>query len=111
MNVVTPPPEAFHEVPGLRGLRIARIGQADGKTLEVVEAVEGVVIPAMKHPSAERGRVLSGRIRFAQDGELRELTEGDTWELAPGESQGPHVVLENDTRVVILRDGKSALDS
>ncbi len=104
-----PAPEAFVEIPSLRGLRLARIGQADGKTLEVIEAVKDVVIPALTHPSAEKGRVLSGSLRFGQDGGFRVLHAGDTWEVAAGTAQGPHIVLENDTCVIILRDGESAL--
>lgn len=104
-----PPPEAFAEVPGMRGLRIARVGQADGKTLEVIEGVKGVVIPHMQNPGAEKGRVLEGKIQFMQDGVGRVLKAGDTWEVAANASQGPHIFLEA-SRVAILRDGKSAFD-
>jgi quercetin dioxygenase-like cupin family protein len=110
VDFAMPPRAHFIEVPGLRGLRLARIGQAEGKTLEVVEAVKGVIIPAMTHPSKERGRVLSGSLRFMRDGQIQELHAGDEWEVPAGAHQGPHVVLDNDTRVVILRDGKSAFD-
>ncbi len=105
------PSSSFVELPGLRGLRIARLGrQEDGRTLEVVEAVRGVVIPALTHPSSEQGRVLSGRIRFMQAGNVVDLGPGDRWEVKANIAQGPHLVLENDTRVAILRDGRSALD-
>lgn len=104
-----PARDAFVEIPSLRGLRLARVGQADGKTLDVIEAVKDVIIPALTHPGSEKGRVLSGSLRFFQDGESRVLSAGDTWEVAGGTPQGPHIVLENDTRVLILRDGESAL--
>lgn len=105
------PASSFVELSGMRGLRIARLGrQEDGRTLEVVEGVRGVVIPLLTHPSAEHGRVLSGRIRFMQDGVVTDLGPGDRWEVKANKSQGPHLVLENDTRVAILRDGSSALD-
>lgn len=104
-----PPPEAFIEFPGMRGLRIARVGHADGKTLEVIEGVKGVVIPAVAHPGSEKGRVLDGSIRFMKDGDGKNLAKGDTWEVGAGETQGPHVFLE-DSRVLLLRDGKSAYD-
>jgi quercetin dioxygenase-like cupin family protein len=100
----------FVEIPGMRGLKLARLGQANGKTLEVIDAAKGVTIPAMTHPSAEHGRVLKGRVRFMQAGQVRELTVGDTWDVAANVSQGPHVILEDDTRVALLRDGKSAFD-
>jgi uncharacterized cupin superfamily protein len=102
----------FVEIPGLRGIRLARLGQqADGRTLEVVEGVRGVVIPMLHHPSHEAGRVLAGRLRFMKDGVVHDLGPGDTWDVAAGEAQGPHVILENNTRVAILRDGKSAFDA
>lgn len=102
--------DAFVEIPGLRGLRLARLGQRDGKSLEVVEGAEGVIIPAMTHPSAEHGRVLSGALRFMREGVVRTLHAGDTWEVPADGHQGPHVILENGTRVAVLRDGRSAFD-
>ena len=110
-NLQLPPAEAFIEMPGMRGLRVARVGQADGKTLEVVEAVKDVIIPAMTHPSSERWRVLSGALRFYSEGNVKELRGGDSWEVAAGQHQGPHVVLEDGTKVAILREGASALDA
>lgn len=100
----------FAEIPGLRGLRVAALGERAGKHLEVVEAACGVVIPAMTHPAAERGRVLAGALRFAQEGVVRTLRAGDTWHVEAGGHQGPHVALEHGTRVAILREGPSAWD-
>ena len=110
LDVQNLPASAFVELPGLRGLRVARIGQSNGASLEIVDAVKGVIIPAMAHPSHEQGRVLRGRLRFMKDGIVRELTTGDVWDVQAGETQGPHVVLEEDTRVAILRDGRSSFD-
>jgi quercetin dioxygenase-like cupin family protein len=101
----------FVELPGLRGLRIARVGrQADGRTLEIVECAAGIVIPMLHHPSAEHGRVLSGRLRFMKEGVVHDYGPGDTWDVAANEAQGPHVVLEDNTRIALLRDGRSAFD-
>jgi quercetin dioxygenase-like cupin family protein len=104
---------AFVEIPGLRGLRVARLTAAadgSGRTLEVIEGAKGVIIPAMTHPSAEHGKVVSGSLRFMREGVVRTLSPGDTWEVAAGAHQGPHVILEDGTRVAVLRDGKSAFD-
>jgi hypothetical protein len=111
MTVLTelPPANAFTEVPGMRGLRIARVGQADGKTLEVIEAVKGVVIPVVKNPGAERGRLLDGKLQLTLGGRTEILEAGATWEVGALQEQGPHVFLE-PSRVVILRSGKSAYD-
>jgi len=100
----------FVEIPGMRGLRVARIGQVNGRTLEVIEAAHGVIIPALTHPSGESGKVLAGSLRFMQDGVVRILKTGDTWRVEANKSQGPHVVVEDGTRVAVLRDGRSALD-
>ncbi len=104
-----PPDEAFMELPGMRGLRLARIGQADGKTLEVIEGVKGVVIPMLRHPGGEKGRMLSGKLRIVVDGTARVVEQGETWEVPADVEQGPHMFLD-DSRVVILREGKSAYD-
>jgi quercetin dioxygenase-like cupin family protein len=103
-------PERFVEIPGMRGLRIARLGQVGNRTLEVIEASHDVVFPAMTHPSGESGKVISGVLRFMKDGEVRTLLAGDTWRVEAGQTQGPHVALADGTRVAILRDGKSAFD-
>jgi mannose-6-phosphate isomerase-like protein (cupin superfamily) len=101
----------FDEIPGLRGIRVARVGrQDDGRTLEIVEGAAGVVIPMLHHPSAEHGRVLRGRVRFMKDGVVRDLGPGDTWDVAADEAQGPHVILDDLTRIALLRDGHSAFD-
>ncbi|MCP4501619.1 MAG: cupin domain-containing protein [Deltaproteobacteria bacterium] len=109
-HIDLPPNEAFIEMPGMRGLRIARLGQADGRTLEIVEAVKGVIIPAMTHPGLEKGRVLEGSLHFFVEGSMRELKKGDVWEVPAGQHQGPHVVQEDGTKVAILRDGDSSHD-
>jgi quercetin dioxygenase-like cupin family protein len=109
-EIQIPNSDQFVDFPGMRGLRMARLGEADGKTLEVVEGEKDVVIPAMTHPSSEQGRVLSGAVRFMQNGTARILRKGDRWEVPEGEMQGPHVILENGTMVAIFRNGKSALD-
>ena len=102
---------AFTEIPGMRGLRLARLGQKDGKTLEVIEGTAHVVIPAMTHPSAESGRVVRGSLRFMREGVVQVMHAGDSWRVEAGQHQGPHVVLENGTRVALLRDGPSAFDT
>jgi len=110
-NLQLPSDEDFIEVPGMRGLRLARLGQADGRTLELVEAVKDMVIPAMTHPGSEKGRVLSGALRFMKAGEVSVYREGDEWTVAANETQGPHVVIESGTRILLLRDGPHAFDS
>jgi quercetin dioxygenase-like cupin family protein len=105
-----PPPGAYTDFPGMRGLRIARVVQADGKSLEFVDAVEGVVIPMATHPSSEKGKVLSGKIRFVINGEGKVLNAGDVWEVPANTPQGPHTALDGGARVAILRAGKSAYD-
>lgn len=108
-SIDLPPLSHFAEVPGMRGLRIARTTSKDGRALEFIDAVKDVVIPAMTHPSKEEGRVLKGSILFMQEGHARTLNTGDIWVVEAGVHQGPHVVLE-DMVVVVFRHGKSAFD-
>jgi hypothetical protein len=105
-----PPEDAFMELPGMRGLRMARVGQGEGKTLDVIDAVKGVVIPVLHNVGGERGRVLWGKLRLVIGSETLELGEGETWEVPAGVEQGPHVVME-DARVVVLREGASGFDA
>lgn len=109
-DIEIPSSDKFIDFPGMRGLRFARLGEAEGKTLEVIEGEKDVVIPAMTHPSAEKGRVLSGSLRFMKNGSIQILKKGDVWSVAADEMQGPHIILENGTMVAIFREGKSALD-
>ena len=103
------PEDAFNEVPGLRGIKVARIGSAGGKVLEVIAGVKDAVIPVRTCEGREQGRVLSGGLRFMREGEITQLRPGDRWDIPGGEPQGPHVVLEADTRVLVLREGETAL--
>ena len=64
----------------------------------------------MTHPSGESGRVLKGSLRFMRAGIMEVLHEGATWRVEANQTQGPHVSLEDGTRVAILRDGRSAFD-
>jgi quercetin dioxygenase-like cupin family protein len=105
-----PNPAAFVEMPGMRGIRVARVASSDGRSLEYIEATKDVVLPAMTHPSKEEGRVLSGKILFMQEGHSRTLSSGDTWTVEAGQHQGPHVVLE-DALVAVFHHGKSAFDA
>ncbi len=110
LELTAPVPDAvFTEVPGLRGIKVARIGASGERVLEVIAGVTDAVIPVRTCSGREQGRVLSGRLRFMREGEITELRPGDRWDIPGGEPQGPHVVLEPDTRVLVLRDGDSAL--
>lgn len=105
-----PRPEAFVEMPGMRGIRVARVAASDGRSLEYIEATKDMVLPAMTHPSREEGRVLSGKILFMQEGHSRMLQTGDTWTVEADQHQGPHVVVE-DALVAVFHHGKSAYDA
>jgi quercetin dioxygenase-like cupin family protein len=96
-----------HNLP--HALRVHREARG-GKVLETIEAAKGTVMPHVVHPSAEEGRVLRGRIRFMQNGTVRDMVAGDTWTVSANEAQGPHIVLDDGTAVAILRHGSSAFD-
>lgn len=100
----SPPPSAYVDVPGMPGVRVATLGK-DGNTLQFVQAVKGAVVPAMHESGKQRLRVMAGALRFMQDGALRDLRAGDQVEIDAGEEHGPHVVLEDGTRLLVLREG------
>lgn len=106
-SATLPPPEAFIEVPGMRGLRIAELGSSEGKSLQVLEAVKGVIIPRMVSESIERVRVLEGRVQFHDGRGACVLGPGDVREVPAGEAHGPHIFLE-PSRLAILRDDAAA---
>jgi co-chaperonin GroES (HSP10) len=110
IDLASIPAGAWVEIPGMRGLSVARMAQSDGTTVEVLSAVKGVVIPAMETPSSERGKVIAGSLRYMRDGEVLDLKAGDGWEIGANQSHGPHVVLEDGTRIAILRNGRGAFD-
>lgn len=103
-----PPPDAYIEVPGMRGLRIAELGRSGGKSLRVLEAVKGVVIPRMVSEGLERVRVLEGRVQFHDGRGACVLAAGDVREVSAGEAHGPHIFLES-SRLAILREDAPAL--
>ena len=100
---------AFAEIPGLRGIRVAELGAAGGKTLQIIEGVKDAIIPMRTCEGREQGRVLRGGLRFMRDGHVSDLNSGDRWDIPAGATQGPHVVLEAQTRVLVLREGDAAL--
>ena len=55
----------------------------DRTTLCEITIAEGATVPAHTHPHEQAGYVASGRVRFAIDGDERELRAGDSY-LVPG---------------------------
>jgi len=63
----------------------------------------------LRTEGTERGRVIEGKIRFHQGDQSKVLGPGDTWQVEPGTTQGPHIFLA-PSRVAVLRDGPGPFD-
>ena len=59
------------------------LNSGDRTTLVEITMTQGATVPAHNHPHEQVGYVASGRVRFAIDGQARELTAGDSY-LVPG---------------------------
>ena len=60
------------------------LNSGDRTTLIEVALARGAVVPAHTHPHEQTGYVASGRVRFAIDGQERELAAGDGYLIAGG---------------------------
>ena len=65
------------------GVTRRTLNSGDHTTLIEVVLAQGAVVPAHTHPHEQIGYVSSGRVRFAIDGDVTELTPGDSY-LVPG---------------------------
>ena len=73
----------------------------DRTTLCEITMDEGATVPAHTHPHEQAGYVASGRVRFAIDGDERELRAGDSY-LVPGGATHEVTALEPSVCVDIF---------
>jgi quercetin dioxygenase-like cupin family protein len=59
----------------------ARRVEGDQVTLAVVELAPNAIVPEHRHPQEQLGMVITGRVRFRIDDEIRELGPGGTWRI------------------------------
>lgn len=69
------------------------LSSGDRTTLIEVTMAQGAAVPDHTHPHEQVGYVASGRVRFAIDGEERELRAGDSY-LVPGDASHAVTALE-----------------
>jgi quercetin dioxygenase-like cupin family protein len=62
---------------------LARLIEADGLTLAVVEIPPGQRVPGHQHPNVQLGFVISGSVTFTIGGETRTLGPGGSWRITP----------------------------
>jgi unsaturated pyranuronate lyase len=63
---------------------LARLVEADGLTLAVVEIPPGQRVPAHQHPNVQLGFVIRGSVTFTIGGETQTLGPGGTWRITSG---------------------------
>ena len=77
------------------------LNSGDHTTLVEITMAEGATVPPHNHPHEQVGYVASGRVRFAIDGETRELKGGDSY-LVPGGATHEMTALEPSVCVDIF---------
>ena len=77
----------------------ARRIEGEQVTLAVVELAPNAVVPEHRHPQEQLGLVISGRVRFRIDDEIRELGPGGTWRIL---SNHPHEVSAGPDGAILL---------
>jgi len=76
------------------GVTRRTLNSGDRTTLVEITLTAGAAVPAHSHPHEQTGYVSSGRVRFAIDGEVRELAAGDGY-LVPGGATHEVTALED----------------
>ncbi len=82
-----------HAVEMFPGVVRRTLNSGDRTTLVEITLAQDAVVPAHTHPHEQVGYVASGRVRFAIDGESRELRAGDSY-LAPSGASHKVTALE-----------------
>ena len=77
------------------------LNSADNTTVCEISLAAGSEVPLHNHPHEQNGYVASGRVRFAIDGEERELRAGDSY-LVPGGATHEVTALEPSVCVDIF---------
>lgn len=82
--------ERFHEL--LKGVRMRYLNH--GERMHMVEFLldEGSVIPLHSHPYEQSGYLISGLLRMACDGEVREIGPGGSWSIPENVEHGVDVL-------------------
>ena len=76
------------------GVTRRTLNSGERTTLVEITLATGATVPAHNHPHEQIGYVASGRVRFAIDGEVRELAAGDGY-LVPGGATHEVAALED----------------
>lgn len=80
------------------GVARRTLNAGDRTSIHEIEIAAGATVPMHAHPHEQIGYLVSGRIRFDLDGEVKELSAGDSW-IIPGEA--PHEVTALEDAVAL----------
>ncbi len=80
------------------GVTRRTLNSGERTTVIEVTIAAGAVVPSHTHPHEQIGYVAKGRVRFDVDGEVRELTTGDSYLIAGGQ---PHEVTALEDAICI----------
>ena len=85
----------------IEGVHLKTLVYGDKTLMTEVKFKKGAVIPPHSHPHEQTGYVISGKLDFLVNGEHREATPGDSWNI-PGDVPHGATALEDSIVVEIF---------
>ena len=68
----------------LEGVELTTLVHGEKTLMGQFRIAKGSAIPAHSHPHEQTGIMLSGRLRFKVDGQIKDVEPGDSWCLPGG---------------------------
>ena len=68
----------------LDGINLTTLVHGDKTLMGQFKIAKGSVIPTHSHPHEQTGIMISGKLRFIVDGEIKDVEAGDSWCLPGG---------------------------
>jgi len=85
----------------LEGVELTTLVHGEKTLMGQFRIAKGSVIPAHSHPHEQTGIMLSGRLRFKVDGQIKDVEPGDSWCL-PGGVEHSAEALEDSVVVEVF---------
>ena len=68
----------------LDGINLTTLVHGDKTLMGQFKITKGAAIPTHSHPHEQTGIMISGKLRFIVDGEIKDVEAGDSWCLPGG---------------------------
>ncbi|MGA6925517.1 MAG: cupin domain-containing protein, partial [Desulfosarcina sp.] len=76
--------DAGESRPLLDGIHLSTLVHGDKTLMGQFRIAKGALIPTHSHPHEQTGIMISGKLRFTVDGEIKDVEAGDSWCLLGG---------------------------